>query len=135
MRSMRNLFQQRLGLTWLLVTVAFAMKLLVPAGFMPVVGAHGVEIVICSGNGPMSMIMAVPGKAGQHGDDQGGSAKHDAPCAFSGLAAPGLGGADGIQLAIAIAAIMALGLLFTPRAQPHQWAFVRPHLRGPPALG
>ncbi len=135
MRGMRSLFRRHMGLGWLVVTLALAMKLLVPAGFMPVVGAHGVEIVICSGNGPMSMTMAIPGKAGQPGDDQGGSAKHDAPCAFSGLVAPGLGGADTIQLAIAVAAIIALGLLFRPGARPQQWAFVRPHLRGPPALG
>lgn len=135
MRGMRHLFRRHVGLAWLVVTLALAMKLLVPAGFMPVLGANGVEIVICSGSGPMTMTMAVPGMAGALGGDHDAPGKHEAPCAFSGLAAPSLGGADVIQLAIALAAIIALGVLFTPIARRPIWAFLRPPLRGPPALG
>ena len=135
MRAIRHLFRRHAGLAWLVVTLALAMKLLVPAGFMPVLDAGKFEIVICSGNGPMTMTMAMPGMAGQHGGDHDAPAKHDAPCAFAGLAAPSLGGADVIQLAIAIAAIVALGILFRPLAQTLAWSFVRPPLRGPPALG
>lgn len=134
MRGMRHLFRRHAGLAWLVVMLALAMKLLVPAGFMPVLGTNGVTIVICSGSGPMTMTMAMPGMA-TPGGDHDAPAKHDAPCAFAGLAAPSLGGADVIQLAIALAAILALGVLFTPLAQRPVWAFLRPPLRGPPALG
>jgi hypothetical protein len=135
MRGMRHLFRRHASLAWLMVTLALAMKLLVPAGFMPVLGANGVSIVICSGSGPMSMTMAMPGMAGAHGGDHDAPAKHDAPCAFSGLAAPSLGGADAIQLSIALTEIVALGILFTPIARRPIWAFLRPPLRGPPPRG
>lgn len=133
MRGMRHLFRHRRGLVWLVVALALVMKVLVPAGFMPVFGTHGVQIVICSGNGPMTMEMAMPGQGGGHDGDHGAPARHDAPCAFAGLAAPSLGGADIIQLAIALAAIVALGLAFTPPAPHAPPAFLRPPLRGPPA--
>ncbi|MEG3146479.1 DUF2946 family protein [Sphingomonas sp. RT2P30] len=133
MRGMRHLFRRHARLAWLMVTLALAMKVLVPAGFMPVFGAKGVAIVICSGSGPMTATMAMPGMA-TPGGDHDAPGKHEAPCAFAGLAAPGLGGADIIQLAIALAAIVAFGVLFTPIARRPIWAFLRPPLRGPPAL-
>lgn len=133
---MRRLIHRNVGAAWLLMLCALAMKIVVPAGFMPVYTAHGLQIVVCSGTGPVdAMTGSMPGMPGHHGGEQDTPAKHEAPCAFSGLGAPSLGGADIIQLAIAIAAIIALGVLFTPIAQTPAWAFVRPPLRGPPALG
>ena len=69
------------------------------------------------------------GQPQQH-DQQG---KTDSPCTFSGLAAPALGGADPIQLAIAIAIIIAAGLLAVAVTRPRDAAYLRPPSRGPPA--
>lgn len=65
-----------------------------PAGFMPVV-ANGVILVqLCSGQGPQTIALELPGKTGEH--DHGEHKKAEAPCAFSGLSSPTLAAADAL---------------------------------------
>jgi hypothetical protein len=115
---------------------ALAMKILVPAGFMPVVSGGRVTIEICGGTVPVQtvmapmMAMAMPGMA--HHSGKSDHQEREMPCAFSGLTAPSLAAVDPVLLAIAIAFIV--GLVFRVRtavpiaAQAH----LRPPLRGPP---
>lgn len=112
-----------------LIALALLAKLIVPAGFMLNAGAGSMTVELCSGTGVQKVEMALPGQPAQH-DPQN---KADSPCTFAGLAAPALGGADPIQLAIAIAFIFAVGFRFLPVARPRDAAFLRPLLRGPPA--
>lgn len=72
-------------LALLLATLALAMRVVVPAGFMVSEGAAGPTIVICSGTGPMAM--ALPGMPAKH---DGKADKADHPCAFTAahVAAP-----------------------------------------------
>jgi hypothetical protein len=81
-----------------------------------------------------AMTMVHPGMDGHHGNAPDAPAKPDVPCTFAGLSAPCHGGADGIQIAIAVAAVLAASLFFTPQVPPAQHAFLRPPLRGPPAI-
>ncbi len=117
---------------------ALVMKVLVPAGFMPVVSGGRVTIEICGGIAPAqtvmapmtAMTMAMPGMA--HHSGKSDHQEREMPCAFSGLTAPSLAAVDPVLLAIAIAFIV--GLAFRVRtavpiaAQP----YLRPPLRGPP---
>jgi hypothetical protein len=126
----RSILQRRLLAAWL-VAAALAMKLLVPAGYMPMVSSGSITLELCSGYEPPKMAMAMPGMAGkqEHEDKQG---KMEMPCPFAGLAMPGLVGADPILLIAAISLIMALGFLVTRRPPLRRITHLRPPLRGPP---
>ena len=131
MTALRRHFLRHRALAGWIVAAALLMKLLVPAGYMPTLSGNSVIIQICSGYGPMTMAMPIPGKedsSGQ-GDHQG---KAEMPCAFSGLSAPSLAAADPQLLALAILFVIVMGARFIvplPAASP---AHLRPPLRGPP---
>jgi hypothetical protein len=114
-----------------LATLALLVKVAVPAGYM--IGTeHGtITIELCSGTGPMTMTMAMPGMA--HHDPKSDHDKAEQPCPFSGLSAPSLAAADPILLAIAITFIVATVFRSTARPVVRAPAFLRPPLRGPPA--
>ena len=110
-----------------LIALALLAKLLVPGGFMLSGSAGTITVELCSGTGVKTVEMALPGQP-KH-DQQG---KADSPCIFAGLVAPVLGGTDPIQLALAIAFIMAIGFLVLTTAKPRDASRLRPPLRGPP---
>lgn len=97
---------------------------------------HGrIVITICSGTGPVKMVMDVPGL---HGDmaDHGKSKDHgkgEMPCVFSGLSAATTGAIDPIQLAALLVFVLAAGLAVTILPGLLRCAYLRPPLRGPPA--
>lgn len=133
MTALRRLFHIHPGIAVAIVALALAMKLLVPAGFMPTVSNGRIVVSICSGTGPMTMVVAMPGMAHHAPAD---TPRHDegasAPCAYAGLMAPSLAAIDPLLLAIALFVAMALAL--RPVAPPLVAvpARVRPPLRGPP---
>ena len=112
----------------LIVAAALVARLAAPSGFMPVVGASGVSLTICSGYGPMQM--AMPGVA-HHAPKEGEARSR---CAFADLAVPAIGGADPIQIAEALRFIMALGLVASAALVLRTAPRLRPPLRGPPLL-
>lgn len=111
-----------------LLALALAMKLVMPAGFMPVAGAGKLMVLVCSEFGPRQVAIDVPGLPTKPDD----ATKASQPCAFAGLGQAMLPGADPVQVAAALAFILALGfaavvLPSLVRAR-HAW----PPLRGPP---
>ncbi len=116
----------------LILAAALLLRILVPAGFMPDFSGGTMQVTICTGYGPAKMMAAMPMNGGQSdGNHQG---KHDMPCGFAGLGMPGLGGADQIQLALAILFIMAAGLALAPRPILAGFFRLRPPLRAPPVI-
>lgn len=86
---------------WCLLTVAFLLRSLIPAGYMPDLAAAKegrLQFVICSGHSAASLEAA--SETGQHGDDahgQQGHHLHDQHGATDGLPAlPGDGKQDGL---------------------------------------
>lgn len=133
--AFRRLIHAHRALAALLLLAALSLKLLVPAGFMPVAGSDGtITVLICSGAqaGPMTMEMPVPGLPAGHGDPQT-PAKAEMPCTFAGLAMPMLSGADPLLLAVAIAFVLALAVRAVLPVPPRPAVYLRPPLRGPPA--
>ena len=130
----------------LILAAALMLRLLVPAGFMPDVSSGRIAISICTGYGPAPMTpMTMPGHAmamaGQamadHDSHGSGSDKHrkaDMPCGFGGLSAPGLAGADPIQLAVALAFVFATVPFAKAILGTRRPVRLRPPLRGPPAF-
>ena len=116
-----------------LVLLALAMKLLVPTGYMIGSAGGSITVELCSGTTRQTVTMAMPGMAHHGGDKMPEHGKAEMPCAFAGLVAPALGGADPLLLAVAIAFIVATVFRLpapcrATRAPPH----LRPPLRGPP---
>lgn len=132
MNALRRHFLRHRALAGWIIAAALLMKVLVPAGYMPTVSGNSMIIQICSGYGPMTMAMPIPGKedsSGQ-GDHQG---KAEMPCAFSGLSAPSLAAADPLLLALAILFIMVAAIRVAIPVPASSPAYLRPPLRGPPA--
>ena len=135
MFAVRRLLAQR-NFSVLVCAAALLLKLIVPVGYM-IGSEHGrITIELCSGGSPQAMTIDMPG---MHGDvpDHGKSENHgkaEMPCAFAGLSTASLGAIDPIQLVILIAFVMAVGL--SPVVLPAiiRRSYLRPTLRGPPAV-
>lgn len=135
-QGLRRHLKKHRWLAALLVIFALSLKMVVPTGFMLDTSGGTISVVMCSGTGPMKMMsMAEPGMAKPDmNKSQKDGHKSEQPCAFSGLSAPSLAAADPILLALAISFIIA-----TVFRRAHQQligapSFLRPPLRGPPAI-
>ncbi|WP_323133420.1 DUF2946 family protein [Sphingobium soli] len=134
MHRLRNLVFANRPFACAVVAFALMMKIVMPAGFMPTVSNGQIVVSICSGTGPMTMVMTIPGLEHGKSEGDGHQGKAEQPCAFSGLSAPSLAAADPILLAGAILFVLTLGtrpqVLRISTAPP----YLRPPLRGPPAI-
>ncbi|WP_353464507.1 DUF2946 family protein [Sphingomonas faeni] len=134
MAALRRLLMDHRQLAAWVVACALVMKILVPAGFMPVVSGGGVTIEICGGKAPAQTVvapmMAMPGMA--HHSGKSDHQEREMPCAFSGLTAPSLAAVDPVLLAIAIAFIVGLVRHVRIAVPIAAQAYLRPPLRGPP---
>ncbi len=114
----------------MIVLIVMVMKG-VPAGYMPDLSSGKFVLAICSGAGPVKMVMpmgASPRSSGEH--DQGG--KDESPCGFGGDAPPAMIGIDLVLLVGAIAFILRAGLIAAAIPVLTQRKYLRPPLRGPP---
>jgi len=125
-----------------ILACALALRLLIPAGWMPIADAQGMHLVLCSGSGPLEPATshAMPAMMGMH---HGGHAQHDHhhhgmpdhPCAFAGL---GLAMAEPVLPLLALAPI-ALETLVAPMPAAvsigRGLAAPPPPPTGPPTLG
>ena len=114
------------------IALALAMKLLVPAGYMPVVTDGRIAITICQGVEPTPMPM--PGMKHGTGESEQHDGPYEAPCAFTALLGSPLAGTDPLLLTAAILYVMASALRIAARPNVAAPLHLRPPLRGPPAL-
>lgn len=117
----------------LLVAAALCLKALVPAGYMVSSEARVLTVQICADTlGHVVTKQIAIAQKGQPADSH--KAKADAPCPFMVLGHCLLGSIDPLQLALALAFILALGFAPQASASPVRPTHLRPPLRGPPAL-
>ena len=114
----------------LLLVCALAIRIAVPAGFMPAVSSSGVTLVLCSamGGGPIEVDF---GKSGKSSDMQKAAG---APCAFGGS----LGGGT-LPETLPVAVRTAYSLIALPHRAiadltTHRLAAPPPLSHAPPAL-
>jgi len=109
------------------------MKAVLPAGFMPMQSGGTIVLGFCSGYGPksMAMPMAIPMKEDRSSPDEH-QPKTEMPCAFSGLAMPGLAAVDPALLALAIAFVLERAIRTATILPRIVRVYLRPPLRGPP---
>lgn len=128
MSSVRALLRQYPALALLLLLWAIAIKAVVPAGYM--VGTGTITMVLCDEGRGAAVTKAVPVPM-KHlpgdGADKSG-------CAFTALAMAMTGSAAPILLALAIAWAIVAGIAPVLPARPPRAPYLRPPLRGPPAL-
>lgn len=116
-----------------LLAAALLLRLLVPVGFMPDLSDGRIQVVICTGVGPMKMAMEMPASTSGETDDDHQS-KGGMSCPFAGLSAPTLAGSDLLPVVLASALGMMLALGELSCAGVVVWRRLRPPLRGPPYL-
>ena len=156
MTSFRHhLLRHRVLAAWL-VAAALLMKAIVPAGYMASVSDGSLRIELCSGFGPQKPAAETSGTAhmpgmdmtgmshgagvsddtdrAHHGGGEEGHGQPESPCAFAGLSAPSLAGADPPLLATALAFILAVAFHAVRPQLFAAPAFLRPPSRGPPPL-
>ncbi|MCH4893192.1 hypothetical protein GO308_08745 [Sphingomonas sp. SFZ2018-12] len=116
-----------------LIAMALLVRALVPGGYMIATTGGTITVQVCAETGmtPEQITIALPG-GGHDGTDGDGDARAKMPCAFAGLAMPMLAGADPIQLAIALVAILALGLAARQVPTLRTVARLRPPSHAPP---
>lgn len=108
MTTLRAFFLRHRATALAVIALALMMKALVPAGFMLDSGSRVLSVRLCEDSiGRVDHQVALTIKTtvptGKH------VAAHDV-CPFSSLAHASLGGADPVQLALALVFILALGL-------------------------
>lgn len=132
MHAFRAFFLHHRRMAALLIALALAMKALVPAGFMLGADRHVLTVQICADTLGHQITQTITLPSTGHPAEE--KAKSDSPCHFSALGHAMLGGADPALLVLALAFILALGFAPAPIPAPRRIAFLRPPLRGPPAL-
>lgn len=81
----------------LILACALLVKLLIPTGWMPVVGTEGVRLTLCGLAAPNAAAAAAVKEAAErlaghdgHGDDAPTAPAADQPCTYAGLAFAGI---------------------------------------------
>lgn len=131
MTALRALTARFPLLAALILAATLLARVLVPGGYMlaPAADGHSFTVTVCNGTGPATMEIHVPGKPGSGQDER---QKAEAPCAFAGLSHAAIGGADPVQLALAIAFVLAAGFAALVPLGLRLRRRLRPPLRGPP---
>lgn len=108
--------------------LALCLRLLAPAGWMPVATGSGIVMTLCSGSGVHQTVIVDFGKPAKPDTAD----KHAAPCAFSGMGTPALADLPpGLALPLLLLFI-AVGLAPQHAPPVARAARLRPPLRGPP---
>jgi len=129
MHSFRAFFMSHRRVAALLVALALCMKALIPAGYMLGGESKTITVQICADSLGHQISKQIDVGTKDHG-----KAKADAPCAFTALTHGVLGGADPIQLALALLFILTLAFAPLLPAGVKRAHYLFPPLRGPPAL-
>jgi len=136
MNRLRAFLRDHRRFAAMVFALALLVKALVPAGYMLASQAKVLTVEICGDpSGPrLTHDIVIPASVkGSHAPDPAADhAKADGTCAFSALQWAAPPAADAALLALALAFILLLGFLPTPRALPARPAQLRPPLRGPP---
>lgn len=133
MERLRALIVERRHWWALLVACSLAVRLIVPAGFMPVMDGGRVTLQICSGMISTGTMAAMPGM--RHGkSDLPAQSKVETPCAFAGIGLAALGAADPVLLLAAVLFAFLLASRVVPQVLPAPPGRLRPPLRAPPLI-
>ena len=133
MERLRSLIRRRRGFAAVLLLVALLVRILVPAGYMPLAGES--VLTICTGTGMQTIAMPETMTDGHAKHLPGG---HDAAarsiCAFAALGLSSTGAIDPPLLLALLRLAFVAALAALVGQQVGRAAFLRPPLRAPPPL-
>ena len=129
MTGVRTFLHRHAAIALLIVALALAVRALVPTGYMASASPTGLTVELCSGVAGKTITIALPG---QDNHREQGKAHADAPCAFSALGQASVAATDPIQIVLAVAFILLVGLRALPVPPLAGPTRLRPPLRGPP---
>jgi hypothetical protein len=130
---MRAFFLRHLAVTILVVMAALCMKIVSPTGFMIGQNSKVLTVQICDeafGNHTLKHLV-IPM---EDGGSESGHKQGKGECPFASLSMASMAGADPSLLALALAFILALAFAPARIPAPKRASYLRPPLRGPPAL-
>lgn len=132
MGGLRTSLLQSRSLAMALVLLALCMKALVPAGFMIEANTTSLTVLVCADSvgAQSAMQIAIPHTSKKDGAP---TKSHEA-CAFSVLGLASTSAVSPIELALALAFILLLGIIATPRVHPVALRRLLPPPCGPPAF-
>ena len=120
----------------MVLALVLCVKVLVPAGHMPVASSLSLTIQVCADALGASVTREISVPLADGSQDAGGEHRDNGqPCAFSALSMASLAGADAPLLALALAFILLMGIAPASQVPPARTLRFRPPLRGPPAFG
>jgi len=131
MEALAALIRKHRTIAFSLIVLALVMKAVVPAGFMLGTENKVLTVLVCAdaSGEHLTKAITVPSSGKSEGQAKAGES-----CPFASLSAASLGADDMPFVALAIAFMLLLG--FAPARIPTLagLTYVRPPLRGPPAL-
>lgn len=133
MYELRALLLRHRALALLVVMAALCMKIVIPTGYMIGQNSKVLTVQICdefAGNNAVKQIVIPMKDGGNESSQKQGKGE----CPFASLSMASITGADPALLALALTFILALGFAPTPVPLPKRVSYLRPPLRGPPAL-
>lgn len=132
MSTVRALIRDYRALALLLLGCALMVKAVIPQGYMVGGAQQHLTVQLClDGITHKSILVAIPGKGSDTGDNKSGKSANE-HCAFTSLSMGALGGADAPLIALALLFIIAAGFAPLYRVLEGRTGQVRPPLRGPP---
>lgn len=112
-----------------LMLLALAMRVAIPAGFMPAATGEGVTVLICTGDGMQARVIPV---AGQHSDGAAPKGGQGA-CTFAAALGSGITSqAQSIEILLPFPVFIAIGAAIADLTV-HRLAAPPPPSQGPPA--
>lgn len=130
MGTLRTFIGNQRAAIALLLACALALKLLVPAGYMPAPGQWSIQL--CTGEGVRTVLIDRNGQ--RIPDGQPHQASPAMPCAYAGVVAPLLSATPPALLVVAILFVLATGI--RPASTPTRQRAIppRPPGRAPPVI-
>lgn len=135
MHLLRRLIREHRALAVFLTVLALSVKIVLPQGYMiGETGARTITVQMCFDGLLHEAVKLVIPMSGKPAGDQDGHGKSADHCPFASLSMGSLAGADVPLLAIALAFILLLGFAPVQPVLRKPFTYLRPPLRGPPAL-
>ncbi|MHA3839966.1 hypothetical protein ACX0GZ_01920 [Sphingomonas aestuarii] len=128
MGTLRTFIGNRRAAIALLLACVLALKLLVPAGYMPAPGQFSIQL--CTGEGVRTVLIDRDGQ--RIPDGQPHQASKAMPCAYAGLVTPILSATPPSLLVVAILFVLANGVRPATAATRQRPVPPRPPGRAPP---
>ena len=110
--------------------LSLCLRLMAPVGWMPMASDTGIMFTLCAGNGAQQVAVGNDSKPAA----PDASTAHAGPCAFSGMGTPALPDVPPIVALQIFLLFVALGLAAARPLRLAAAGWLRPPLRGPPAL-